>query len=101
MERFNENNVYNIIIISDNVRDIYIKKEWLQNALVKKMKKGVEPNSMILMESSSLKTITRMARKKHLEFGGCKCSMADDREARRRMANSLIEYSRYLATCED
>lgn len=52
-----------LIIYIRNSRDIYALTEWLQNALLKKVNRGLTPSVEYLANCSTVKKIVRMAAK--------------------------------------
>ncbi|UBU95440.1 MAG: hypothetical protein [Bacteroides phage LoVEphage] len=52
-----------LIIYNRNSRDIYALTEWLQNALLKKVNRGLTPSVEYLANCSTMKKIVRMAAK--------------------------------------
>ena len=52
-----------LIIYIRNSRDIYALTEWLQNALLKKVNRGLTPSVEYLANCSTMKKIVRMAAK--------------------------------------
>lgn len=53
-----------LIIYIRNSRDIYALTEWLQNALLKKVNRGLTPSVEYLANCSTMKKIVRMAANK-------------------------------------
>ncbi|MFK2116773.1 hypothetical protein ACIXKW_05140 [Bacteroides fragilis] len=52
-----------LIIYIRNSRDIYALTEWLRNALLKKVNRGLTPSVEYLANCSTMKKIVRMAAK--------------------------------------
>lgn len=51
-----------------NTREIYDITAWLQDTLIKKTNKGVQPQAEHLANCSTMKTIIREAAREHAEY---------------------------------
>lgn len=85
----------NLSLYVENVTDLYLTFEWLQNACIKKYKKFGGLDLELLVNSSTMKQITRNARKYAARYDE-RYTMQDDLQARRRLARVIFETCEYV-----
>ena len=88
-----KNGIYSIV---QKVTNIYLSFEWLQNCCIKQFKKFGGLDLAYLVESSTLKSITREARKYAAGIGE-NYTMKDDHDARVLLSSEI--YETCLAIC--
>ena len=77
-----------LIIYIRNSRDIYALTEWLQNALLKKVNRGLTPSVEYLANCSTMKKIVRMAAK-----------MLSDQDTKQEKKQAAKEHAIYIIGC--
>lgn len=82
-----------LIIYIRNSRDIYALTEWLQNALLKKVNRGLTPSVEYLANCSTMKKIVRMAAK----IGSMTATKQEKEQAAKEHAIYIIGCVEYLA----
>ena len=94
MER--RNDVPNLLAMSiRNTREIYDITTWLQNCIIKKANKGIQPSIEHLANSSTLKTIIREAAKLLYKYDGITPTKQEKQEAARDHAKYILECVQY------
>lgn len=86
-----------LIIYIRNSRDIYELTEWLQNALIKKVKRGLTPSVEYLANCSTMKKIVRMAANMVASEEQKTVTKQEKEQAAREHAAYIIEYVEYLS----
>lgn len=92
-----ENNAYRLNLYIDNSREIYAVTEWLQNALAKKIKRGLKPDLLYLANCSTTKKVLSMAAKMVRDFDGIKVTTAERMEAANRYAEIVTDNAIWIA----
>lgn len=90
-----------ICLYANNTREIYVFIEWLENCLVKRLRKGKAVLVETLAESSTIKKIVCSASKLLWEYDGRKATNSDKRAARAMLAEQIVEDARGLYEMED
>lgn len=86
-----------LIIYIRNSRDIYEFTEWLQNALLKKVKRGLTPNVEHLANCSTMKKIVRLAANMVVSEESKTVTKQEKEQAAREHAAYIIECVEYLS----
>lgn len=86
-----------LIIYIRNSRDIYALTEWLQNALLKKVNRGLTPSVEYLANCSTMKKIVRMAAKMLFDQDHKTATKQEKEQAAREHAAYIIGYVEYLS----
>ncbi len=79
-----------------NTSDIYNMTSWLQDCLIKKINKGVQPQLEYLANCSTMKTIIREAAKLLYKYDGITPARQEKQEAAREHAKYIIECAQYF-----
>ena len=85
-----------LIIYIRNSRDIYALTEWLQNALLKKVNRGLTPSVEYLANCSTMKKIVRMAAKMLSDQDHKTATKQEKEQAAREHAAYIIGCVEYL-----
>lgn len=94
MER--RNDVPNLIAMYiRNTSEIYNITSWLQNSLIKKINKGVQPQVEYLANCSTMKSIIREASKLLYKYDGITPTKQEKQEAAREHAKYIIDSVQY------
>lgn len=94
MER--RNDISNLLAIYiRNTREIYDITTWLQNCLIKKINKGIQPQVEYLENCSTMKTIIREAAKLLYKYDGITPTRQEKQEAAREHAEYILECVQY------
>lgn len=86
-----------LIIYILNSRDIYAITEWLQNALLKKVNRGLTPSVEYLANCSTMKKIVRMAAKMLSDQDHKTATKQEKEQAAKEHAIYIIGCVEYLA----
>lgn len=86
-----------LIIYIRNSRDIYALTEWLQNALLKKVNRGLTPSVEYLANCSTMKKIVRMAAKMLSDQDHKTATKQEKEQAAREHAAYIIGCVEYLS----
>lgn len=86
-----------LIIYIRNSRDIYALTEWLQNALLKKVNRGLTPSVEYLANCSTMKKIVRMAAQMLSDLDHKTATKQEKEQAARVHAADIIGCVEYLA----
>lgn len=86
-----------LIIYIRNSCDIYALTEWLQNALLKKVNRGLTPSVEYLANCSTMKKIVRMAAKMLSDQDHKTATKQEKEQAAREHAAYIIECVEYLS----
>lgn len=78
-----------------NTREIYDITTWLQNCLIKKVNKGIQPQVEYLANCSAMKTIIREAAKLLYKYDGIMPTRQEKQEAAREHAKYILECVQY------
>lgn len=78
-----------------NTSEIYNMTSWLQNCLIKKVNKGVQPQVEYLANCSTMKTIIREAAKLLYKYDGITPTRQEKQEAAREHAEYILECVQY------
>ena len=78
-----------------NTSEIYNITLWLQNCIIKKMNKGVQPQLEYLANCSTMKTIIREAAKLLYKYDGITPTKQEKQEASREHAKYILECMQY------
>lgn len=78
-----------------NTREIYNITSWLQDSLIKKINKGVQPQVEYLAKCSAMKTIIREAAKLLYKYDGITPTRQEKKEAAREHAKYILECAQY------
>lgn len=91
MER--RNDVPNLLVMYiRNTRELYDITTWLQNCIIKKSNKGVQPQVEHLANCSTMKTIIREAAKLLYKYDGITPTRQEKQEA-------AMEHAKYILEC--
>lgn len=94
MER--RNDVPNLLAMYiRNTSEIYNITLWLQNCIIKKINKGVQPQVEHLANCSTMKTIIREAAKLLYKYDGITPTKQEKQEAAREYAKYILESVEY------
>lgn len=94
MERIND--ILNLLAMYIlNTSEIYNMTSWLQDCLIKKINKGVQPQLEYLANCSTMKTIIREAAKLLYKYDGITPTRQEKREAAREHAKYILECVQY------
>lgn len=74
-----------------NTREIYDITAWLQNCIIKKANKGVQPQAEHLANCSTMKNIIREAAKLLYKYDGITPTRQEKQEAAREHAKYILE----------
>ena len=74
-----------------NTREIYDITAWLQDTLIKKINKGVQPQVEHLANCSTMKTIIREAARLSYKYDGITPTKQERQEAAREHAGYILE----------
>ena len=86
----------NLILYINYSREIYCVTEWLENALAKKIRKGLRPEIGVLANCSTMKKIVSMAAKMARENGET-VTVSERKEAALQHAEAVLEGAQYRA----
>ena len=78
-----------------NTSDIYNITLWLQNCVIKKANKGIQPQVEHLANCSTMKTIIREAAKLLYKYDGITPTRQEKQEAAREHAEYILECVQY------
>lgn len=78
-----------------NTSEIYNMTSWLQNCLIKKVNKGIQPQVECLSNCSTMKTIIREAAKLLYKYDGITPTRQEKQEAAREHAEYILECVQY------
>jgi len=78
-----------------NTSDIYNITLWLQNCVIKKANKGIQPQVECLANCSTMKTIIREAAKLLYKYDGITPTRQEKQEAAREHAEYIIDSMQY------
>lgn len=78
-----------------NTSEIYNMTSWLQDCLIKKINKGVQPQLEDLANCSAMKTIIREAAKLLYKYDGITPTRQEKQEAAREHAKYIIDSVQY------
>lgn len=78
-----------------NTSEIYNITLWLQNCIIKKINKGVQPQLEYLANCSTMKTIIREAAKLLYKYDGITPTKQEKQEASREHAEYILECVQY------
>ena len=78
-----------------NTREIYDITTWLQNCIINKANKGIQPQLEYLANSSTMKTIIREAAKLLYKYDGITPTKQEKQEAVREHAKYILECVQY------
>lgn len=78
-----------------NTREIYDITIWLQNCIIKKSNKGVQPQVEYLANCSTMKTIIREAAKLLYKYDGITPTRQEKQEAAREHAKYIFDSVQY------
>lgn len=79
-----------------NTSDIYNMTSWLQDCLIKKINKGVQPQLEYLANCSTMKTIIREAAKLLYKYDGITPTKQEKQEAAREHAKYILDSVQYF-----
>lgn len=78
-----------------NTRELYDITIWLQNCIIKKANKGVQPQVEYLANCSTMKTIIREAAKLLYKYDGITPTKQEKQEASREHAKYILDSVQY------
>ncbi len=78
-----------------NTSEIYNMTSWLQDCLIKKINKGVQPQLEYLANCSTMKTIIKEAAKLLYKYDGITPTRQEKQEAAREHAEYIIDSVQY------
>lgn len=78
-----------------NTREIYDITTWLQNCIIKKANKGIQPSIEYLANCSTMRTIIREAAKLLYKYDGITPTKQEKQEAARGHAEYILECVQY------
>lgn len=78
-----------------NTSEIYNITLWLQNCIIKKINKGIQPQIEYLANCSTMKTIIREAAKLLYKYDGITPTRREKQEATREHAEYIIDSVQY------
>ena len=78
-----------------NTREIYDITTWLQNCIINKANKGIQPQLEYLANCSTMKTIIREAAKLLYKYDGITPTKQEKQEAVREHAKYILECVQY------
>lgn len=78
-----------------NTSEIYNITSWLQNCVIKKINKGVQPQLEYLANCSTMETIIREAAKLLYKYDGITPTRQEKQEAAREHAEYIIDNVQY------
>lgn len=96
----NEQVVFQVVTAAVNCWDVYKSIEWCGEALAKKIRRGVVPDSGILENSCTVKNIAREAARLCRSWGEeipARLEGATGKEIRKRIASKILEYANAAA----
>lgn len=96
----NEQVVFQVVTAAMNCRDAYRMIEWCGEALAKKIRRGVVPDSGILENSCTVKNIAREAARLCRSWGEeipARLEGATGKKIRRRIASEILSYANAAA----
>lgn len=79
-----------------NTSDIYNITLWLQNCVIKKANKGIQPQVECLANCSTMKTIIREAAKLLYKYDGITPTKQEKQEAAREHAKYILDSVQYF-----
>lgn len=79
-----------------NTREIYDITTWLQNCIIKKANKGIQPSIEHLANCSTMKTIIREAAKLLYKYDGITPTKQEKQEAAREHAKYILDSVQYF-----
>lgn len=86
---------YLLAIYIRNTREIYDITTWLQDCLIKKINKGVQPQLEYLANCSTMKSIIKEAAKLLYKHDGITPTRQEKQEAAREYAKYILESVQY------
>lgn len=79
-----------------NTSEIYNMTSWLQNCIIKKANKGIQPSIEHLANCSTMKTIIREAAKLLYKYDGITPTKQEKQEAAREHAKYILDSVQYF-----
>lgn len=79
-----------------NTREIYDITTWLQNCIIKKANKGIQPSIEHLANCSAMKSIIREAAKLLYKYDGITPTKQEKQEASREHAKYILDSVQYF-----
>lgn len=79
-----------------NTREIYDITAWLQNCIIKKANKGIQPSIEHLANCSTMKTIIREAAKLLYKYDGIIPTKQEKQQAAREHAKYILDSVQYF-----
>lgn len=79
-----------------NTREIYDITTWLQNCIIKKANKGIQPSIEHLANCSTMKTIIREAARLLYKYDGITPAKQEKQEAAREHAKYILDSVQYF-----
>ena len=79
-----------------NTSEIYNMTSWLQNCLIKKVNKGIQPQVECLANCSTMKTIIREAAKLLYKYDGITPTRQEKQQAAREHAKYILDSVQYF-----
>lgn len=90
------NDISNLLVIYIcNTQEIYDITTWLQNCVIKKINKGVQPQLEYLANCSTMKTIIKEAAKLLYKYDGITPTKQEKQEAAREHAKYILDSVQY------
>lgn len=86
----------NLSLMAKNCRETYLKIEWLQNCVAKRIKRGQLCTVEHLAECATMKLIIREAAKNVIYWGGETPTREERREAAVELAENILEQAEYI-----
>lgn len=78
-----------------NTSEIYNMTSWLQNCLIKKVNKGIQPQVKCLVNCSTMKTIIREAAKLLYKYDGITPTRQEKQQAAKEYAKYILDGVQY------
>lgn len=78
-----------------NTSEIYNMTSWLQNCLIKKVNKGIQPQVECLVNCSTMKTIIREAAKLLYKYDGITPTRQEKQQAAKEHAKYILDGVQY------
>ena len=90
------NDISNLLVIYIcNTQEIYDITTWLQNCVIKKINKGVQPQLEYLANCNMMKTIIKEAAKLLYKYDGITPTKQEKQEAAREHAKYILDSVQY------
>lgn len=90
------NDISNLLVIYIcNTQEIYDITTWLQNCVIKKINKGVQPQLEYLANCNTMKTIIKEAAKLLYKYDGITPTKQEKQEAAREHAKYILDSVQY------